>query len=84
MPSAIDRAKQIAVAVGKKHTDYSFKAVMTDAKIQFVDIEIWRNVDRRYVGSDIRSQRFYNELTREGVEEVVNSIASLIKQYGKR
>jgi hypothetical protein len=84
MASAIDKAKQIGLALARKHAEYSFKAGMTLGRIPFVELEIWRNIDRKYVGSDLRSERFYNELAADDVREVVDSIAHIIKVLGKK
>jgi len=78
MASASDKAAKIAAALGAKFAPaYSFKSGLTYGKIAFLDLEVWRNEPRLYVGSDIRSLAFYEGITAAGVQEVVTSIKQI-------
>ena len=85
MTSATKKAAAIAAALGAKHApQYSFKSGLTYGRIPFAEIEVWSNEPRLYVGSDLRSLAFYETLTAEGAQEVVNSVKDIIKQLGSK
>jgi len=85
MTSASDKAAKIAAALGAKFTPaYSFKSGLTYGRIPFVEIEVWANEPRQYIGSDLRSLAFYDSLTSEDAQEVVDSVKGIIKQLGSK
>lgn len=85
MASATKKAEAIAAVLGKKFDPiYSFKSGLTYGRIPFVEIEVWSNDPRQYVGSDLRSLAFYDSITSEDAQEVVNSVKNIIKQLGSK
>lgn len=85
MASATKKAAAIAAALGKKfYPTYSFKSGLTYGRIPFVEIEVWSNDPRLYVGSDLRSLAFYEGITAEEAQQVVDSVKGIIKQLGSK
>ena len=84
MTSATKKAAAIAAALGAKFApQYDFKSGLTYGRIPFAEIEVWSNEPRLYVGSDLRSLAFYESITSEGAQEVVDSVKNIIKQFSK-
>jgi hypothetical protein len=85
MASATKKAAAIAAALGKKFDPaYSFKSGLTYGRIPFVEIEVWSNDPRQYVGSDLRSLAFYESITAAEAQSVVDSVKQIIKQLGSK
>ena len=84
MPIATDRAKQIALAVGRKYPDYSLKVVPREATILFIEIEVWRNSDKSFMWSDSRSAGYYEQITAERVKQVVDSLQAMLDGHTRK
>lgn len=85
MTAATKKAEAIAAALGRKFAPaYDFKSGLTYGAIPFVEIEVWSNEPRQYVGSDLRSLAFYESITAAEAQQVVDSVKQIIKQLGSK
>jgi hypothetical protein len=87
MTAATKKAEAIAAALGRKFAPtHSFKAGLTYGKagLTYVEIEVWANEPRQYVGSDLRSLAFYESITAAEAQQVVDSVKGIIKNSGSK